>query len=71
MPSNYRPISLLQSCYKFYARIITNRLDEGIDGHIRELQFGFTKRRSTAEAIFLVRRLQGLVDAKRHPVLCV
>ena len=69
MPSNYRPISLLQSCYKLYARIITNRLTEGLDIHIRELQFGFRKGRSTAEAIFLVRRLQDLVDAKRHQVL--
>ena len=37
--------------------------------HIRELQFGFRKGRSTAEAIFLVRRLQDLVDAKKHQVL--
>ena len=67
MPSNYRPISLC--CYNLYARIITNRLTEGLDSHIRELQFGFRKGRSTAEAIFLVRRLQDLVDAKRHQVL--
>ena len=39
-PSNYRPISLLQTCYKLYARIIANRLSEGLDEHIRELQFG-------------------------------
>ena len=69
MPSNYRPVSLLQSCYKLYARIITNRLTEGLDSHIRELQFGFRKGRSTAETIFLVGRLQDLVDAKRHQVL--
>ena len=52
-----------------YAYIITNRLIEGLDSPIRELQFGFRKGRSTAEAIFLVRRLQDLVDAKRHQVL--
>ena len=68
-PANYRPISLLQTCYKLYARIIANRLSAGLDEHIRELQFGFRKGRSTAEATFLVRRLQDLVDAKRHQTL--
>ena len=68
-PANYRPISLLQSCYKLYARIVANRLAEGLEEHICELQFGFRKGRSTAEAIFLVRRLQDLVDAKKHQVL--
>ena len=47
---------------------MANRLAEGLEEHIRELQFGFRKGRSTAEAIFLVRRLQDLVDAKRHQV---
>ena len=68
-PANYRPISLLQTCCKLYARIIANRLSAGLDEHIRELQFGFRKGRSTAEATFLVRKLQGLVDAKRHQTL--
>ena len=68
-PANYRPISLLQTCYKLYARIIANRLTVGLDDKIRDLQFGFRKGRSTSEAIYLVRRLQDLVDAKKHQVL--
>ena len=68
-PGNYRPISLLQTCYKLCARIIANRLSDGLDEHIRELQYGFRRGRSTSEAIYLVRRLQDLVDAKQHQVL--
>ena len=68
-PANYRPLSLLQTCYKLYARIIANRLTAGLDDRIRELQFGFRKGRSTSEAIYLVRRLQDLVDAKKCQVL--
>ena len=40
-PVNYRPISLLQTCHKLYARIVANRLSAGLDAHIRELQYGF------------------------------
>ena len=68
-PANYRPISLLQTCYKLYARVIANRLSAGLDEHVRELQFGFRRGRSTSEAIYLVRRLQDLVDAKQNQVL--
>ena len=68
-PANYRPTSLLQTCYRLYARVIANRLSAGLDEHVRELQFGFRRGRSTSEAIYLVRRLQDLVDAKQNQVL--
>ena len=68
-PANYRPITLLQTCYKLYARVVANRLSAGLDAHIRELQYGFRPGRSTSEAIYLIRRLQDLVDAKQHQVL--
>ena len=68
-PAIYRPISLLQTCYKLYARIIANRLSSGLDDRVRKLQFGFRKGRSTSEAIYVDRRLQDLVDAKKIQVL--
>lgn len=68
-PSNFRPISLLQTCYKLYARVLAARLYAGLDPVLRDNQFGFRQGRSTSDAIFLVRRLQDLVDAKRHQVL--
>jgi len=68
-PANYRPISLLQTCYKLYARILAARLSAGIDPFLREHQYGFRHGRSTNEAIFLIRRLQDLVDAKRNQAL--
>ena len=68
-PANYRPISLLQTCYKLYARILAARLYSGLDPFLRENQYGFRRGRSTNEAIFLIRRLQDLVDAKRNQAL--
>ena len=44
-------------------------LSTGLDNHIRTLQFGFRKGRSTSEAIYLVTCLQDLVDAKKNQIL--
>ena len=46
--ANYRPISLLQSIYKICAGMIKNRLANGIDERIRNLQFGVRRKKSTA-----------------------
>ena len=68
-PSICRPISLLQTCYKLYARMLASRLYAGLDPVLRDNQFGFIHGGSTSDAIFLVRRLQDLVDAKHSRVL--
>ena len=57
MQSNYRPITLLNAIYKIYAKIIKNRMASIIDDFITEIQYGFRKSRSTAQAIHVVRRI--------------
>ena len=68
-PANYRPISLLQTAYKLFARIMARRLEAGLSDNLRETQFGFRKGRSTSEPMFILRRLQDLVHAKRSHAL--
>ena len=60
--ANYRPISLLNSCYKIMAALVKERLDSGLDARICSTQYGFRKHRSTAQAIFLARRLQDIAE---------
>ena len=60
--SNYRPISLLNSCYKITAALVKERLDKGLDAWLTQTQYGFRKGRSTAQAIFLARRIQDLSE---------
>lgn len=55
--ANYRPISLLQTFYKILAALIKERIDAGIDSWITKTQYGFRHGRSTAQAIYLARRL--------------
>ena len=54
---NYRPISLLNSLYKIFAAVIQNRIADKLDKHLQKTQFGFRKDKSTADAIYLVRRI--------------
>lgn len=59
---NYRPISLLQTCYKLLAAMIKNRLTQGLDDWIMTTQYGFRSGKSTSHAIFLARRLQSIAE---------
>ena len=54
---NYRPISLLNSTYKIFTAILVKRISQKLDKHLQKTQFGFRKNKSTADAIFLIRRL--------------
>ena len=62
---NYRPISLLNTCYKILAALIKDRLDKGLDKWITPTQYGFRKSKSTAEAIYLARRLQDYCEKSK------
>ena len=62
---NYRPISLLNACYKIVAALVKVRLDKGLDSWLMATQFGFRKHKSTAHAIFMARRLQDISEKSR------
>ena len=40
-PENYRPITLLDTMYKIYTRLIANRLSKAVEPYLRNTQFGF------------------------------
>jgi len=70
--ANYRPISLLNAIYKVFAEIIRQRLSDVIDPYICNTQFGFRKNRSTADALFIARRLQDLGEGSGdNIVICM
>ena len=57
-PSNYRPISLLNSFYKIYMIVIRKRLQTVLEDVLTRTQYGFRPSRSTSHALFLTRRMQ-------------
>jgi len=61
-PSNYRPISLLQSLYKIYATMIQMRMANGIEEKIWKTQYGCRAKHSTEEALFITRRIQDFYE---------
>ena len=69
LPENYRPIVLLQSIYKIYARLVQNRLAEAIDERIWSTQFGFRRNRSTSQPISILRRIQDYMEASGERII--
>ncbi len=68
LPKSYRPISLLNSLYKIYARLIQKRLSNSLEPRIRNRQHGFRKNHSTSDPIHTLRRLMELFEATREPL---
>ena len=56
MPTNYRPIALLQAFYKFYTLLIDKRL-RLIEHRVWRMQVGFRRDHSTDDANFLLHRI--------------
>ena len=69
--SNYRPISLLNTTYKVYAAMIQDRLSSRYDKRLRKTQYGFRKERSTAQPLFILRRLQDYAARTGTPFHCL
>ena len=61
-PSNYRPISLLNSIYKIYMILIRTRLQVVLENTLSTTQYGFRTAKSTSHAIYLVRRMQDIAE---------
>ena len=53
----YRPISLLSTSYKLFAKLLHSRLQAALDDRRREIQYGFRATRSTSQPIHIIRRL--------------
>ena len=68
---NYKPISLLNSLYKLFARIIHKRISQTLDKHLQKTQYGFWKDRSTADALAIVRKLQNIATQTNQTVFLV
>ena len=54
---HYRPISLLNTCYKLIATALQRRIEAGIDHLLQRTQYGFRKGRDTREALYNIRRV--------------
>ena len=62
--ANYRPISLLSSIYKVYMIMIRQRMQNAIESHLSNTQYGFRPQRSTSHAIYVIRRIQDFAEQK-------
>ena len=70
-PSNYRPISLLNTTYKIYATMLQERLANNYDSRIRQNQYGFRRGRGTTQPLFVLRRLQDYSSRTGVPFHCL
>jgi hypothetical protein len=57
-PANYRPIALLNISYKNMASIVQKRIAQGLDERLDKAQYGFRRKLSTLQPLFLFRRTQ-------------
>ena len=56
-PKNYRGISILNTCYKIYSKILNKKLQHYSELFMTETQNGFRKGRSCTDAIICLKLL--------------
>ena len=72
LPENYRPVSLLQTLYKTFSKVIELRLRANILDRLDLFQYGFLKGESTESAIFALLRLIELSEeAQNFPIFLI
>ena len=59
---NYRPISLLGGFYKIYMMLIRKRIQTEVEDIVSKAQYGFRPAKSTAHAIYIIRRVQDYAE---------
>ena len=69
--SNYRPISLFNTNYNIFTAILQKRLSDAMDKHIQKTQYGFRRKKGTAQAIHYVRRIIEKGEMTRTSTLLV
>ena len=62
---NYRPISLPSGFSKIYMMLIRTRLQREVEDIVLKAQHGFRPAKSTAHAIYLIRRIQDYAETTR------
>jgi sorting nexin-29 len=55
--NNYRGISLLNSVYKVFSKILLNRLITYVEEYLKKYQSGFRKVRSSIEQLLVIARI--------------
>ena len=72
-PCNYRPITLISCLGKVFTQILNSRIKKYVDEKdiINECQFGFRKKRSTADNMFILPNLIELVCKGKKKVYIV
>ena len=61
-PRNYRPITLLNSDYKIYTRVLAHRMAKVVHEFVAECQKGFVPDTFIAEATMLTRLIEGYTN---------
>ena len=68
LPQNYRPIATIPMLYKFFSRLIYNRLEPTLDQQQSKDQAGFRRHRSTTDHLFTCTIMQEIADEFQVPM---